>query len=110
MNKSLRLRKREYLLMLELNWGYRLLLLKCKHTATYEFRGRCKGGGFAGYLKAEGISRRKAYRRINLYRRMEAIWDNVHVTNRELRDEIFPPGELQGFVARFEELAKGGAA
>jgi hypothetical protein len=73
----------------DLYLGHRLLLMSFHHRA-YGFRGKAKGGGFRAYLKAEGIPVRKAYRLIERYRRMEAIWDRVQGANAPLEAELFP--------------------
>jgi hypothetical protein len=68
------------------------------HHRAYGFRGKAKGGGFRAYLKAERIPERKAYRLIERYRRMEAIWDRVQSGNAPLDAELFslpPVAELQ---------------
>jgi len=74
----------------DLYWGHRLYILRYLHR-VHGFRGNAKGESFRGYLKAEHIPPRKAYRLIKRFLRIERIWDRVRVTNAPLVEGFTPP-------------------
>ena len=47
------------------------------------FRGKAKGQGFKAYLAEHKIPARRAYRLIDRYRRLTAIYVNVNVLNED---------------------------
>ena len=66
----------------DLYWGRRLYLMRNK-CAVEGFPGKAKGQGFKAYLAEQKIPARRAYRLIDRYRHLTAIYVNVLVLNED---------------------------